>query len=208
MTDSYLGRWHTLTWSAWGIFAATCALYGAFALAAGLGLAEADKVRSLPLAFEIHALAGGIVLLAGIIQFNPAIRIRLVGAHRWSGRVYVLSACLASIASVTNAAFFDVIWTARLSFGLLGICWLLATVIGYRMIRRRKSMLHREWMLRSFALSLFFVSFSIWVPALVEAEASDDAAYTVAVTLSWTLNLLAAEVWIRWTRTRSRNSAR
>lgn len=207
MPESHVDPWRKGVWATWGTFALTCAVYGTFAIAAGLGLAETGKVRVLPLAFEIHALTGGITLLTGIMQFSPAIRNRLGQTHRWIGRVYVLNACLASVAAVANAAFFDIIWTARLSFALLGIYWFLATVIGYRMIRQRKFTLHREWMLRSFALSLFFVSFSIWVPVLAGTGGGKDAAYTVAVTLSWTLNLLAAEAWVRLTRAKSNHAA-
>ena len=84
-----------------------------FAIAASFGLVETDKSRVLPLLFQIHALAGSVALIAGIIQFNPAIRVRSIQTHRWGGRVYVSSACLASIAAVANAMFFDVSLAAR-----------------------------------------------------------------------------------------------
>ena len=204
MSDVHLVRWRGMAWGTWGVLALTCVAYGVFAIAAGFGLAESDKMRALPLPFQIHALAGGIALIAGILQFNPAIRTRFVRAHRWSGRVYVSSACLASIAAVLNAAFFDVSWAARLSFFLLGLSWLLSTLLAYRMIRQRKISLHREWMLRSFFLAFFFVTFSFWVPMLAGNIQGKDKAYFIAVTMSWVPNLLFAEVWIR--RTRKRDS--
>ncbi|WP_171052558.1 DUF2306 domain-containing protein [Ruegeria sediminis] len=201
MPEAQSTRWRGKTWAAWGTLAITCVAYGVFALAAGFGLAESEKTRALPLPFQIHALAGGIALITGIAQFNPAIRNRFVRAHRWSGRTYVLAACLASIAAVLNAAFFDVSLAARMSFVLLGCCWLLSTLLAYWMIRKPNVSLHREWMLRSFSLALFFVTFSFWVPVLAGNGQGKDTAYFLAVTMSWGLNLLVAEVWIWQTRT-------
>jgi uncharacterized membrane protein YozB (DUF420 family) len=65
---------------------------------------------------------------------------------------------------------------------------------------------HREWMLRSFSLSLFFVSFSLWVPFFAQFGGVLDPAYFVAVTLSWGLNLSVAEIWIRCTRAESKQA--
>lgn len=198
------GRWRIGMWSVWSLLAIICLAYGGFAISAGFSLTETEKIRALPIAFQFHALAGGVVLIVGIFQFNPSIKTRWVWLHRWGGQIYVASALVASIAALINAAFFDVNWTARLSFTLLGITWFLATANAYRLIRKRKLALHREWMLRSFSLSLFFVTFSIWVPALAVSGLEQNAAYVIAVTLSWVFNLLGAETWIRLTRKRFR----
>jgi Predicted membrane protein (DUF2306) len=207
MSDFRFDRWRLGMWSVWGMLAITCLAYGAFAISAGFSLAETEKVRSLPTAFQVHALAGGVVLIIGIFQFNHSIKTRRAWLHRWGGRTYVVSALVASIAAVINAAFFDVSWTARLSFALLGVIWFLATANAYRLIRKRKFSQHREWMLRSFSLSLFFVAYSIWVPALAVTGLEQDTAYVIAVTLSWAFNLLGAEVWIGLTLKRTRVSA-
>ena len=198
-------RGRGITWGAWGILAAACVAYGVFAIATGIGLAETDKIRALPVPFQIHTLAGGVALIAGIMKFDPAIRTRFTRAHRWGGRIYASSACLASIAAVLNAAFLDVSWSARLSFFLLGFCWLLSTLLAYWMIRKSNISLHREWMLQSFFLAFFFVTFSVWVPILADNNQRKDTAYFFAVTLSLVPNILFAEVWVR--RTRDRGSA-
>jgi hypothetical protein len=51
-------------------------------------------------------------------------------------------------------------------------------------------------MYRSFALSFFFVTFSFWVDGLASLL-PEDTAYPLAVFVSWSLNLLIAEIWIR-----------
>ena len=55
-------------------------------------------------------------------------------------------------------------------------------------------------MARSFSLTLFFVTFSLWVPGLHATALPPTISYTLGVFLSWSLNLLAAELWIRRTR--------
>ncbi len=192
-------QWHFGIWIVWGLLALICATYGLFALAVGLHVVASEKVRALPLAFEIHALAGGTALLTGSTQFNAALRTRMVRAHRWAGRLYVIGALLASATAVADAAFFDVGWAARLSFVLLGTTWFLVTSVAFAMIRKRRVARHREWMARSFSLTLFFVTFSFWVPVLAGQGAEHDATYFVAVTLSWVVNLLGAELWIQRT---------
>ncbi len=52
-------------------------------------------------------------------------------------------------------------------------------------------------MIRSFALTFFFVTFSIWVPGLEATALPHQISYPLAVSLSWGLNLLGAEIWIR-----------
>ena len=55
-------------------------------------------------------------------------------------------------------------------------------------------------MIRSFALSLFFITFSLWVPGLASTSLPHAIGYPLAIFLSWSLNLIVAEIWIRRTR--------
>ena len=52
-------------------------------------------------------------------------------------------------------------------------------------------------MIRSFALSLFFVTFEFWVEGLGGSGLPHAAAYPLGVFLGWFINLLIAELWIR-----------
>jgi hypothetical protein len=51
-------------------------------------------------------------------------------------------------------------------------------------------------------LSLFFVTFSLWVPEAASVGMRQEAGYAIGIWLSWGLNLLVAEAWIRrpWQR--------
>lgn len=190
---------------AWVFLAALCALYGAYALSAAAGLAEGAKIRALPAVFALHAVAGAAALVAGAIQFHARLRARRRSLHRWLGRLYVGAACTASLSGIASAASFAVGPGARLSFALAGALWLVATLLGWRAIRRRDIPRHRAWMTRSFALALFFISYSLWKPLLAAGAAPSDLApglppdlaTLLAVTLGWTVNLAVAEAFIR-----------
>jgi len=193
----------------WWIFFLLCTFYGIFAFSMGiaeilsqLGWATDAKFRAVPFLFIVHALSGGVALIAGPLQFNRTLLNKNRQLHRLSGRIYVYAIWIASISALGNAIFFDVTIPARIVFGVLAVLWFTATTIAYLRVRKRKIREHREWMIRSFSLSFFVVTFSFWVPGLTGTNLPDEVAYPLAVFLSWFLNLVFAEMWIRRTRDR------
>ena len=195
----------------WWLLFFACALYAAYALSMGaveillqLGFVADAPVRAVPIVFVMHALAGSIVLLVGPLQFNRRLLAGRPKLHRLSGRSYVVGVWIASICGLWSAVFFDVPISARISFGLLAILWFSTTTIALLRILRREIAAHREWMIRSFSLSLFFLSFSVWVPGLAASSLPEAVSYPLAVFFSWSLNLAAAELWIRFTRSRAK----
>lgn len=190
----------------WWVLAVVCAVYGSYALATGyaellfvLGAGPETKHRATPLVFVIHSLTGAVALLAGPLQFNPRIRKHL-SLHRAIGRSYVIAVWVASAFALLDARSFAVSTAARIVFALISAAWFATTMIGYWRVRARRFAEHREWMVRSVSLSLFFVTFSLWVPGLAGTTLPPALAYPLALVLSGGLNLGAAELWIRRTR--------
>ena len=107
---------------------------------------------------------------------------------------------LASVAALWDAVFFDIPFLAKLAFGVLAVLWFGTTTIAFLHIRKRNIKEHREWMIRSFSLSFFFVTGGFWMPGLTSTSLPYEIAYPLAVFLAWFLNLVFAEAWIRWTR--------
>ena len=169
-----------------------------------LGFVTDAPHRAVPFIFIIHALAGSIVLISGPLQFNRRLLSRQQKLHRVLGRAYVVAIWFSSIGGLLSALFFEVDLAARTLFGVLSILWFGTTTMAFLRIRKREIAAHREWMIRSFALSLFFVSFSFWVPGLTSTSLPEAVSYPLALFLSWGLNLIAAEVWISRTSTQSR----
>ena len=96
---------------------------------------------------------------------------------------------------------FNVTAASKAIFVLTAVLWSATTTLGFvRTLQRRFTERH-EWMVRSYSLSLFVVSFSILVPALAQTPLPPTVSYPLGLALSTTLNLAAAELWIRHHRT-------
>jgi hypothetical protein len=195
-----LGR---LGW--WALFVVVV-IYGAFALAMGIsevlflaGVAPEIKHRATPIIFSIHALTGAIVLFIGPLQSIPWIR-RRARVRIALGRTYVVTVWIASVTAVLDAIWFGVSVPAKVVFVAVATLWFLTTTIGMLRARARRFAHQHEWMVRSYALSLFFVTFSLWVPALAATPLPPTIAYPLALFLSGAVNLAVAEFLIRRTR--------
>jgi len=198
VSSQSIGRW---------FLTLTCFAFGGFAFWAGLveilsltGLVHEAKARAVPPVFVFHAIAGACALIFGPLQFNRRLRTRHIGFHRAAGRAYVGAAWIASIGGTWSAVFFEVEPSARIAFVVAGIFWFTTTTIGFAHARHRKSTTHREWMIRSFALSFFFVTFEFWVAGLEAAGLDYPLAHPLGVLFGWSVNLAVAETWIRRSR--------
>jgi uncharacterized membrane protein len=200
-------RWQRL--AGW-LLVGVAAFYALFALTAAaqtaavlLGLAEPAQTRAAPPLFVVHAVTGAAALLTASVQLGvlgtpPAARQR--GLHRVLGRLYVVSALITSTLGVPVVVAFDVDYLSKAAFLGEAALWLVTTLVAYLHIRAGRVGRHREWMIRSFALTAFFITFSGWDPVLAALPLPPATAFAVAVVLGWLLNLIVAEVWIRRTR--------
>ena len=212
-TRSHSAAGSALAWAAVLI----CALYAAFALTMAmaavldwLGSGWHGTGRSAPPLFVLHALSGAVALLAGSLQLRLATRLlrNRRHLHRRLGQTYLWAAWITSLSSLGVAAFFDVSLAAKTAFAGVSLLWFATTTVAFLRIRHGNVGDHREGMLRSFSLALFFVTGSLWPPILATTPLPHAIGYPLALFLSWSLNLVAAEWWIRRTRPRSRRNLR
>lgn len=151
------------------------------------------KTRESPIAFMLHAILGGIGLVAGALQFNSQIRLRNILIHRLTGGIYLLTIWGASTTGVWNAFYFEVPIAANAIFVVVGVWWFFSTSVAYYYIRQRAVSLHKRWMIRSYATSLFFIAFPIWVPTL-QMFTPDAIAWPAGLLGAAAMNGLAAEL--------------
>jgi uncharacterized membrane protein len=194
----------------WWVFFLINAFFGLYAFYMGtvevlslLGMAVDAPDRGTPIIFIFHAFSGSAALIAGPLQFNQHLLVRKRNIHRLLGKLYVGAIWIASIGGLWDAIFFDVSLAAKFAFGSLAVLWFSTTTIAYLSARSRKIKTHREWMIRSFALSFFFVTFSFWVEGLSSTALPAEVAYPLGVFLGWFVNLSVAEIRIRLTRRNS-----
>ena len=197
--------WTTGTWAGWTLMAFMAVgvgIYGiAFVFAGGIE-------RMLPqMAYHVpdrhfwaatHFGVGALVLSIGPFQFVPKLRAAFPVVHRWIGRVYV-AGCLTSgvagfvLASNTNAGV-----VAQTGFSLLAIAWLVTTTIAFLKARGRDFPAHRDWMIRSYALTLAAVTLRIYLPITMGGigMAYLDV-YPIIAFACWVPNAIVAEWFLR-----------
>ncbi len=161
-----------------------------------------------PTIVALHVVLGAVYMLFAPLQFVGRIRSRHLGYHRRMGRVLV---AVGMVVGVT-ALFLGLVipfsgWAERVLIGLFGSLFLFTLGKGFVHVRAGRVALHREWMIRAFAIALAIATQRvIFVPSLLVVG---DPTHGQIVTLSvaaWAAALIVhsslAEIWIRITRKR------
>jgi hypothetical protein len=107
----------------------------------------------------LHITAGGGALILGPIQFWERLRNNNWKLHRIIGILYLLailaSGTCAVILAVTTA--YAVNWAYAFSVQVWVTVWITSSFIAYYTARKKKFKLHKEWMTRSYIVTLAFV---------------------------------------------------
>lgn len=151
------------------------------------------------LAFWVHVFTSMLPLLAGFTQFAAGILRTRPGIHRAMGRLYVISVCLISgPASLIMAFYANGGLSSRIAFATLAVLWLATTAMGWRTAVAGDFRRHREWMLRSYALTLSAITLRAWKYLIVLAfEPRPMDVYRLVAWLGFVPNVLLAEWLIR-----------
>jgi uncharacterized membrane protein len=153
----------------------------------------------------LHVIPGGLFLALAPLQFWAVLRRRNPALHRWSGRVLLALAAIA-LASAFHLAFVVPFGglAETVTIGFFGALFVYSLSRAYTAIRRRDIAVHREWMIRGFAIALAISTVRIVGGAFdaVLMPPAADAAYLFVVSLwiGWLATIAAAELWIRHTR--------
>jgi uncharacterized membrane protein len=149
------------------------------------------------IAFYIHVFTSIFVLAAGFTQFSGRIKRRYKRVHRAVGKGYILIVLFVTgpasfiMALLANGGF-----PARIAFTSLSLLWMYTTAKAWQTVRAKQYALHRNWMYRSYALTLSAVTLRGWkwlLIALFHLHPLD--AYRIVAWLGFVPNLLVAE-WI------------
>jgi uncharacterized membrane protein len=153
-----------------------------------------------------HIFAGSLMLGCAVLQLWPWLRRTHRAVHRWSGRIYVLMVIPVGLGSLFIAQFPSVGPNQQVANSFLSVLLLVTTFCGYRAVRQHRFADHREWMIRSFALAFSIVTNRFWgfVLVMIFAPTATDftdpalqAAASASAWVSWVVNLLIAEWWLR-----------
>lgn len=149
----------------------------------------------------MHVVPGLLFLMLGALQFIPQVRRKRPGVHRWIGRFLVGVALILGVNALIISFVFPTYGgataqTATLFFGALFLC---SALKGFGHIRRKAIALHREWMLRAYAIAAGVATarvFGLTVLSLSPDYTFDDL-FGMFLWVGFGFNLIVAEVWIR-----------
>jgi uncharacterized membrane protein len=160
-------------------------------------------------AYYAHVIIAGIILIIGIFQINNVGRLKWPKAHRLLGKIYVFGILFFSAPGALIMSFFinrgPFVLT---SFVFQSIAWFICTYLAFYHIRKGNYSAHRNWMLRSYSLTLaaitlrFYVFISSW-----SFDLGQPLAYATISWLSWVPNLLVCELYLLKTNPASISSS-
>ena len=145
----------------------------------------------------LHVAGGVTALLVAPLQFVRPIRARRPGLHRAVGRTYVLACAIGAPAGFMLALGTTAGPVASVGFAIPALLWALFTWLGYRAALERRFADHREWMLRSYALTATAITLRLMLPAAALLGLEFLPAYRVIAWLGWITNLALFEHYIR-----------
>lgn len=210
MGPTKIARWGgPVSWIRWAAFALLVILCWAIAALAFAAYAFLPPgARAHPemaaifaqhrLGIYTHIFASLVTLLVGPFQFLEGFRRQWPWVHRMFGWWYTAGVGVGGLAGLYMATIAFGGWTARTGFFALGVCWLATLVVALRAILRRDFVLHRQWMIRNFALTLAAVTLRLQLlVSFLVLKVDFEVSYPIISWVCWVPNLLIAEVWIR-----------
>lgn len=117
------------------------------------------KYFSLRWVLIAHITAGGGALIIGFVQFWPRLRNYSRKLHRVLGILYLLAILVSGGCAVILAftTAYEVNLPYAISVQVWVSVWISATFIAYYAALRKNFRLHREWMIRSYIVTLAFI---------------------------------------------------
>ncbi len=166
-----------------------------------------DSFQDRYLALYIHLIPAMLALLLGPLQFATSFREKHPQAHRIMGRVYLFGGTFIG----GPAAFYLAMKSfagpsAQVGFGLQSVLLVVTGALALNAILHRRIAVHREWMIRNYALIFAAVPLRINIRLFVLMGYELPDFHWINAWLCWVPNLIIAEWLIRRSRTR-RNMA-
>ncbi len=149
------------------------------------------------IAFFIHVYASMWVLFAGFTQFSKTIQRNQPKLHRTLGYIYVVDVLLITGPAGLLMGFYanGGLWS-RIAFVLLAMLWIYFTAMALVKARQKNFKAHRNYMIRSYALTLSAITLRAWKYAITNTVTLPPMdVYRVVAWVGWVGNLVVAE-WL------------
>jgi uncharacterized membrane protein len=140
-----------------------------------------------------HALCGIVALLSGPLQFSTRLRRKYLPFHRVLGRVYVIAVLIAAVIALILTQGSGLEIATYVQSG----SWIVCTLAAFLTARNGHIAQHRQWMVRSYAVTFTFIStrvLNFW-PAYAQMSTS---AALIEITIVTFLSLLIPDLALNW----------
>jgi len=155
----------------------------------------------------LHITPGLLFILLAPLQFVRRLRNRKPKLHRWIGRLVLVSGLIiggSALVMSSQMAIGGANETAATT--LFAIVFLFSLIKAFLHVRRRRFALHREWMIRAFAVGFAVASIrpivGVFFATSRLTQLTPHDFFGTAFWLGFTIQLMVAEVWINYTRAR------
>ena len=151
-----------------------------------------------------HIVLGIFATIIGPFQFMSKIRNKYLKTHRQLGRVYIVSTILSGISGMYMAATSGVNLPFAVGLFVLGFAWSVSAIMAFVSIKNKKIALHKDWMIRSYVLTLAFVSFRFVEDILMALKIGSPEEVLVLMSWAcWAIPLFIAEICIQGSKIKS-----
>jgi uncharacterized membrane protein len=155
----------------------------------------------------LHITPGLAFILLAPLQFVRRLRNRKPKLHRWMGRVVLICGIIIGSSAL--------VMSPQMAIGgpnesaatmLFAIIFLVSLVKAFLHIRNGRVALHREWMIRAFAVGFAVATVrpivGIFFATSRLTHLTPRDFFGTAFWLGFTIQLMVAEIWINYTRPR------
>ena len=167
-----------------------------------------DLFAHYPILTLIHIVPGILFMILGPLQFSSTIRARHLRWHRFSGRVFIVCGLVIGISALVMSFGMPAIGGANQAAAttLFGTIFLFALCKAFWHVRRHEIALHREWMIRAFAVGLAVATIrpiiGLFFATSRLSGLTPHEFFGIAFWIGFVLQLIAAEAWIQTTPAR------
>lgn len=146
-----------------------------------------------------HITGGCLALLSGPLQFSSRLRKGYPKFHRVLGRCYVCAVLVAAPLAIVlsthrhdpRAIYFEVATAVQAA------TWMITTVCAFLTARNRQITTHREWMVRSYALTFTFVGTRVLQP-ITAWNLHSEAGFAIEILMIVLLSILLPDIAMSW----------
>ncbi len=150
------------------------------------------------IAFFTHVYTAMFVLPAGLTQFSAYVRKNYNELHRITGWIYAFTVViLAGPSGFYMGVYANGGMISQIAFCILALLWIFFTAMAIVRAKQNNFKSHREYLIRSFALTLSAITLRAWKYILVFLfEPRPMDVYQLVAWLGWIPNLIIAEFLI------------